>query len=451
MRGRPRAQPPATSTSTSPWAAWWRSPGCPVRGNPPWSTTSCSGRWPSRSTGPRAVPGLHRTITGVEHVDKVVEVDQAPIGRTPRSNPATYTGVFDHIRRLFSQTQEAKVRGYLPGRFSLQREGRAVRGVLGRRHHPHRDALPPRHLRAVRGVPRRPLQPGHPRGHLPGQDHRRRAGALVRGGARVLCRTSRPSPATCRPWSTWASATSGSASRPPPLSGGEAQRVKLASELSRRSTGHTLYVLDEPTTGPPLRRCAQAARCAQPAGRPGQHGHRHRAQPRCHQECRLDHRPRTRGRRPGWVRWWPRARPRRWPRWPPATPARYWPRCSACCRHRRAAWPGPRSADGPPRRRPSKPGTGRPRPRPKTGEGHARRRRPKRPGGEDHQGRPRPAKAAAKRRATTKAPEGGAGPAGHEDGGAARPAGTDQDRRSDGGQHALQGHPGPVRRSRRRP
>ena len=71
----------------------------------------------------KTLPGLHRTITGVSHVDKVVEVDQAPIGRTPRSNPATYTGVFDHIRKLFAQTQEAKVRGYQPGRFSFNVKG----------------------------------------------------------------------------------------------------------------------------------------------------------------------------------------------------------------------------------------------------------------------------------------------------------------------------------------
>ncbi len=74
----------------------------------------------------KTLPGLHRTIRGVSHVDKVVEVDQAPIGRTPRSNPATYTGVFDHIRRLFSQTQEAKVRGYQPGRFSFNVKGGPV-------------------------------------------------------------------------------------------------------------------------------------------------------------------------------------------------------------------------------------------------------------------------------------------------------------------------------------
>ena len=73
--------------------------------------------------GARQVPGRHRTVTGLEHLDKVVHVDQSPIGRTPRSNPATYTGVFDHVRRLFAETTEAKVRGYLPGRFSFNVKG----------------------------------------------------------------------------------------------------------------------------------------------------------------------------------------------------------------------------------------------------------------------------------------------------------------------------------------
>ena len=93
--------------------------------------------------GARTQPGKHVRITGMQHLDKVVHVDQSPIGRTPRSNPATYTGVFDHVRRLFAQTTEAKIRGYQPGRFSLQRQGRQVRGVLGRRHDQDRDAVPP--------------------------------------------------------------------------------------------------------------------------------------------------------------------------------------------------------------------------------------------------------------------------------------------------------------------
>ncbi len=192
----------------------------------------------------KALPGLHRAIHGVEHVDKVVEVDQAPIGRTPRSNPATYTGVFDHIRKLFSQTQEAKVRGLPPGAVLVQREGRPLRGLLGRRDHPDRDALPPRHLRAVRGLPGGALQPGHARGHLPGQDHRRGARALLRGGARLL----RP-PAGHRPPSPdagrrRASATSASGSRRRPCraarpSGSSWPPSSAAGRPATRSTSST--------------------------------------------------------------------------------------------------------------------------------------------------------------------------------------------------------------------
>ena len=91
----------------------------------------------------RAVPGRHRTITGLEHVDKVIHVDQSPIGRTPRSNPATYTGVFDHVRKLFAATPEAKDARVPPGALLVQRQGRPLRGMLGRRHDQDRDELPP--------------------------------------------------------------------------------------------------------------------------------------------------------------------------------------------------------------------------------------------------------------------------------------------------------------------
>ena len=97
----------------------------------------------------KVVPGLHKKIDGIELLDKVIDIDQSPIGRTPRSNPATYTGVFDHVRRLFAETTEAKVRGYLPGPVLVQRQGWSLRGVPGRRHHQDRDALPARRLRAV--------------------------------------------------------------------------------------------------------------------------------------------------------------------------------------------------------------------------------------------------------------------------------------------------------------
>ena len=131
-------------------------------------------------------PGCTSRSTGIEHLDKVINIDQSPIGRTPRSNPATYTGVFDHIRKLFAQTQEAKVRGYLPGPVQLQRQGRPVRGVRGRRHDQDRDALPARRVRAVRGVQGRPLQPRHARHHVPGQEHRRVLDLSCEEALRVL-------------------------------------------------------------------------------------------------------------------------------------------------------------------------------------------------------------------------------------------------------------------------
>ena len=134
----------------------------------------------------RMRPGAHDRIDGIEQVDKIINIDQSPIGRTPRSNPATYTGLFDHIRQLFAGTREARARGYKPGRFSLQRQGRALRGLPRRRPDQDRDALPARRLRALRAVPRAPLQPRDARGPLQGQVDRRRARDVGRRGGRVL-------------------------------------------------------------------------------------------------------------------------------------------------------------------------------------------------------------------------------------------------------------------------
>ncbi len=130
--------------------------------------------------------GKHKRITGIEYLDKVIDMDQSPIGRTPRSNPATYTGVFDNVRKLFASTNEAKVRGYMPGRFLVQRQGRALRGLFRRRHAQDRDALPARCVRAVRGVPWRPVQPRHARHRVQGQEHRRGARHAGRRGGRLL-------------------------------------------------------------------------------------------------------------------------------------------------------------------------------------------------------------------------------------------------------------------------
>ena len=194
-------------------------------------------------------PGAHRRITGLDQLDKIISVDQSPIGRTPRSNPATYIGLFDQIRDLFSRTPEAKARGYKPGRFSFNVKGGRCEVCRGRRADQDRDALPARRLRAVRAVPRQALQPRDARGALQGQDDRRRAGDAGRGGAceffahipRIKRRLQALHDVGLDYIRLGQPATT--------LSGGEAQRVKLASELSKVATGRTLYILDEPTTG----------------------------------------------------------------------------------------------------------------------------------------------------------------------------------------------------------
>ena len=203
----------------------------------------------NKLNGARHVPGRHKTVTGLEHLDKVVHVDQGPIGRTPRSNPATYTGVFDNMRKLFADTTEAKIRGYQPGRFSFNVKGGRCDNCSGDGTDQDRDELPARRLRPVRGLPRRAVQPGDPRGPLQGQDHRRRPRHADRGGGRLLRGGPRDlaAPDDAQRGRAWA--TSGSGQPAPTLSGGEAQRVKLSTELQKRSTGRTIYVLDEPTTG----------------------------------------------------------------------------------------------------------------------------------------------------------------------------------------------------------
>ena len=136
----------------------------------------------------RERPGAHAGISGLAHVDKAVVIDQSPIGRTPRSNPATYTGLFTVVRELFATVPEARARGYKPGRFLIQRQGRALRGLQGRRLQPDRDAVPARRDGALRGLPGRPLQPRSPRNPLPRPHHRRGAAHDRDRGARVLRR-----------------------------------------------------------------------------------------------------------------------------------------------------------------------------------------------------------------------------------------------------------------------
>src|SRR6478735_9265150 len=196
----------------------------------------------------RAVPGRHKKITGLDHVDKVIHVDQSPIGRTPRSNPATYTGVFDHIRKLFASTPEAKMRGYLQGRFSFNVKGGRCEACSG-------DGTIKIEMNFLPDV-YVPCEVCH------GARYNRETLEVHYKGKTIAEVLDMPIeeavdffeaiPAISRHLRTLCDVGLGYVrlGQPAPtLSGGEAQRVKLASELQKRSTGRTVYVLDEPTTG----------------------------------------------------------------------------------------------------------------------------------------------------------------------------------------------------------
>ena len=202
----------------------------------------------NKLNGAKGVAGKHTRIEGVEQLDKVVHVDQAPIGRTPRSNPATYTGVFDHIRKLFAETPEAKVRGYQQGRFSFNVKGGRCEACSGdgtiriemnflpdvyvtceecKGARYNRETLQVRYKgKSIGDVLNMPISEAA-EFFAPINSIARYLNTLVDVGLGYV--------------RLGQSATT--------LSGGEAQRVKLATELQRRSTGKTIYVLDEPTTG----------------------------------------------------------------------------------------------------------------------------------------------------------------------------------------------------------
>ena len=198
--------------------------------------------------GARQVPGRHTRVTGVEHLDKVVHVDQGPIGRTPRSNPATYTGVWDHVRRLFAETTEAKVRGYLPGRFSFNVKGGRCDacsgdGTIKIEMNFLPDVYVPCEVCHGARYNRETLEV-----HFKGKTVADVLDMPIEEAATFFAAV----PGIARHLTTLVDVGLGYVrlGQPAPtLSGGEAQRVKLASELQKRSTGRTVYVLDEPTTG----------------------------------------------------------------------------------------------------------------------------------------------------------------------------------------------------------
>ena len=198
--------------------------------------------------GAREVPGRHTRINGLDQLDKVVRVDQSPIGRTPRSNPATYTGVFDHMRKLFAETTEAKVRGYLPGRFSFNVKGGrcencAGDGTIKIEMNFLPDVYVPCEVCHGARYNRETLEV-----HFKGKTISEVLDMPIEEAAEFF----EAVPAISRHLKTLVDVGLGYVrlGQPAPtLSGGEAQRVKLAAELQKRSTGRTIYVLDEPTTG----------------------------------------------------------------------------------------------------------------------------------------------------------------------------------------------------------
>ncbi len=196
----------------------------------------------------KTVPGRHKSIDGIEALDKVIDIDQSPIGRTPRSNPATYTGVFDNIRKLFTQTQEAKVRGYQPGRFSFNVKGGRCEacsgdGTIKIEMHFLPDIYVP--CEVCSGA-------RYNRDTLDITFKGKNIADVLDMSCEEACEFFANQPSIVRHMQTLVDVGLGYVRLGQPattLSGGEAQRVKLASELAKRSTGRTIYILDEPTTG----------------------------------------------------------------------------------------------------------------------------------------------------------------------------------------------------------
>ena len=196
----------------------------------------------------KVAPGLHTSIEGLQALDKVINIDQQPIGRTPRSNPATYTGVFDHVRKLFAQTPESKIRGYLPGRFSFNVKGGRCEACSGDgtskiEMHFLPDVYVPCEICNGSRYNRDTLEINFKGKNI---------AEILNLSCEQALEFFENQPPIARHMQPLVDVGLGYVrlGQPAPtLSGGEAQRVKLASELAKRSTGHTMYILDEPTTG----------------------------------------------------------------------------------------------------------------------------------------------------------------------------------------------------------
>jgi excinuclease ABC subunit A len=196
----------------------------------------------------RLVPGKHKSIDGLEFIDKVIDIDQSPIGRTPRSNPATYTGVFDHVRKLFAKTPDARRRGYQQGRFSFNVKGGrceacAGDGTIKIEMHFLPDVYVPCEVCKGKRYNRETLEVRYKGKNI---------ADVLEMSVEEACSFFSAIPPIARHMETLNDVGLGyiKLGQPAPtLSGGEAQRVKLSTELAKRSTGRTLYILDEPTTG----------------------------------------------------------------------------------------------------------------------------------------------------------------------------------------------------------
>jgi excinuclease ABC subunit A len=201
-----------------------------------------------RLYGSRERPGRHKNILGISQIDKVIEIDQSPIGKTPRSNPATYTGVFDLIRKLFSMTREAKIRGYKPGRFSFNVKGGRCESCKGQGTKKIEMHFLPDVYVTCQNCKGRRFNPETLQVTYKGRnvadvlDMRvEEAAGFFANFPKILRLLQTLNDVGLGYMELGQSSTT--------LSGGEAQRVKLATELGKASTGHTLYLLDEPTTG----------------------------------------------------------------------------------------------------------------------------------------------------------------------------------------------------------